>query len=56
MRGNCSAAGYGGMTIPEANKTMVAAALVVWQTQGFVTVYTNPLSGGVCTINQFDPA
>jgi hypothetical protein len=53
--GNCSGVGYGWMTIPEANKTMIAAALIVWQNQGFATVYTNPLSGGVCTINQFDP-
>ncbi len=53
---NCTGVGYGWMTIPEANKTMIAVALLTWQNQGSATVYTNPLSGGACVINQFDPA
>jgi len=53
---NCAGVGYGWMTIPEANKTMIAAALLVWQNRGEATVYTNPISSGVCIINQFDPA
>lgn len=52
---NCAGVGNGWMTIPEANKAMIAAALIAWQNQGFATVYTNPLSSGVCVINQFDP-
>lgn len=53
---NCAGVGYDWMTIPEANKTMIATALLAWQLGRGVTVYTNALSGGVCTINQFDPA
>jgi len=53
---NCAGVGYGWMTVPEANKTMIAVALLTWQNQRNVTVYTNPLTNGVCVINQFDPA
>lgn len=53
---NCSGVGYNWMTIPEANKTMIAVALLAWQLGRGVTVYTNPLSNGFCTINQLDPA
>lgn len=53
---NCAGVGYNWMTIPEANKTMIAVALMAWQVKRGVTVYTNALSGGVCTINQLDPA
>lgn len=53
---NCTGVAYNWMLIPEANKTMIAVALLVWQAQGTAMVYTNALSGGVCTINQFDPS
>jgi hypothetical protein len=53
--GNCTGVSYGWMLIPEANKSMIAVALLTWQNRGGATVYTNPLSGGNCTINQFDP-
>lgn len=53
---NCAGVGYGWMLIPEANKTMIATALATWATGNKnVTVFTNPLSGGTCVINQFDP-
>jgi hypothetical protein len=53
---NCAGASYNWMVIPEANKTMIAVALITWQNQGSATVYTNaldPTNG--CVINQFDP-
>lgn len=53
---NCTGVGYGWMTIPEANKTMIVTALIAWQLGRAVMVYTNALAGGVCTITQFDPA
>jgi hypothetical protein len=52
---NCSGVAYGWMTIPVANKTMIALAILTMQSHGAVTVYTYPLSGGQCVINQFDP-
>ena len=53
--GNCTGVAYGWMSIPASNKTMIAVALLVWQNKGSVTAYTDALSGGLCTINQFDP-
>jgi hypothetical protein len=51
----CTGVGYGWMTIPASNKTMIAIAILTMQSRGAVTVYTFPLSGGQCVINQFDP-
>jgi len=53
--GNCTGVSYGWMLIPESNKTMIAVALLTWQNHSGATVYTNALSAGNCTINQFDP-
>lgn len=54
---NCTGSPYGCMLIPEANKTMVATALLMWTTGSRrVTAYTNATpAGSFCTINQFDP-
>lgn len=54
---NCNGTPYGWMLIPEANKTMIATALMLWATgQRGVAVYTNAYTGnGFCTITQFDP-
>jgi hypothetical protein len=52
---NCTGVAYGWMTIPAANKTMIALAILTMQAHGAVTVYTYSLSGGQCVINQFDP-
>lgn len=53
---NCTGASYNWMVIPEANKTMIAVALITWQNQGSATVYTNTLDpNNGCVINQFDP-
>jgi hypothetical protein len=52
---NCAGVGYGWMTIPESNKTMIAMALMVWQNESGATVYTDALANGVCRINQFNP-
>jgi hypothetical protein len=53
--GNCTGVSYGWMLISETNKTMIAVALLTWQNHGGATVFTYALSGGNCTINQFDP-
>lgn len=53
--GNCTGVSFGWMLISESNKTMIAAALLTWQNHSGATVYTNPLSAGNCTVNQFDP-
>jgi hypothetical protein len=52
---NCTGVPYGWMMIPAANKTMIALAILTMQGHGAATVYTYPLSGGQCVINQFDP-
>jgi hypothetical protein len=52
---NCTGVGFGWMKIPEANKSMIAVALMVWQNKSGAVVYTNALSGGQCVINQLDP-
>jgi hypothetical protein len=55
---NCAGSPYGWMLIPEANKTMIATALMAWHSGNrVVTVYTNAApSGSLCIVNQFDPA
>lgn len=52
---NCSGALYNSMLIPEANRTMIATALIAWQNESGGTVYTDGLVQGQCRINQFDP-
>jgi len=54
----CTGTPYGWMLIPEANKTMIAAALALWLSgTRDVTVYVNAYAGsGYCVINQLDPA
>jgi hypothetical protein len=56
---NCNGTPYGYMLIPQANKTMIATALLTWVSGNRqVTVYTSWATpgNGYCTINQFDPA
>ncbi|MEF7613632.1 hypothetical protein V4F39_06890 [Aquincola sp. MAHUQ-54] len=55
---NCSGTPINWMLITESNKTMVAAALLMWYAQAdkSVTVYTSSYTGsGFCQINQWDP-
>ena len=57
---NCAGVSYGWMTIPAQNKPMIAFVIGLWMrgdaASTMVTVYTDALVGGVCRINQLDPA
>lgn len=49
---NCIGTAYGWLLIPEANKAMMATALLAKATNKSVTVFTSGLNGGFCTVIQ----
>ena len=53
---DCTGTPLGWMLIREANKTMVATTLMLWQSGNRqVTVYIGGFQGNFCYVNQVDP-
>ena len=56
---NCAGTGYGWMLIPATAKTLQAFVLALWARGDLanvtMTVYTDPVVNGYCSVNQIDP-